>query len=175
MLRKQVLCPLRKPLVVMSPKSLLRHKEAVCTLEELAEGSFQVVIDETDDIDKASVRKLILCSGKVYYDLRSERRKRGQSDIAIIRLEQLYPFPNEEYHGCLSGYQNVKSITWCQEEPMNQGAWYSSQHHLRRAIHHIFPGISLDYAGREASAAAAAGYPALHLSQREKFINEALS
>ena len=175
MLRKQVLCPLRKPLVVMSPKSLLRHKEAVCTLEELAEGSFQVVIDETDDIDKASVRKLILCSGKVYYDLRSERRKRGQSDIAIIRLEQLYPFPNEEYHGCLSGYQNVKSITWCQEEPMNQGAWYSSQHHLRRAIHHLFPGISLDYAGREASAAAAAGYPALHLSQREKFINEALS
>ena len=122
MLRKQVLCPLRKPLVVMSPKSLLRHKEAVCTLEELAEGSFQVVIDETDDIDKASVRKLILCSGKVYYDLRSERRKRGQSDIAIIRLEQLYPFPNEDYHGCLSEYKNVKSITWCQEEPMNQGA-----------------------------------------------------
>ena len=175
MLRKQVLCPLRKPLIVMSPKSLLRHKETTCTLEELAEGSFQVVINETDNLDKANVRKLIFCSGKVYYDLRGERRKRGMKDIAIIRLEQLYPFPHEDFEGCLSEYKNVKEITWCQEEPMNQGAWYSSQHHMRRAVHRLFPEICLGYAGREASAAAAAGYPALHLSQQEQFINDALS
>ncbi len=175
MLRKQILCPLRKPLVVMSPKSLLRHKETVSSLEELAEGSFQVVIDETDDIDKEKVEKLIICSGKVYYDLRTERRARNIDNIAIVRLEQLYPFAADEVEACLLQYKNVKSIVWCQEEPMNQGAWYSSQHHIRRIIHEHFPEIWLEYAGREASAAAAAGYPALHVSQQEKFIDEALS
>jgi 2-oxoglutarate dehydrogenase complex dehydrogenase (E1) component-like enzyme len=100
MLRKQVLCPMRKPLVVMSPKSLLRHKETVSSLEELAEGSFQVVLDEIDaDIEPAAVRKVIVCSGKVYYDLLAERRERELKDIAIIRLEQLYPFPADEYDG----------------------------------------------------------------------------
>ena len=175
MLRKQVLCPLRKPLVVMSPKSLLRHKETVCSLEELADSSFQVIIDETDEIKKEQVRKLIICSGKVYYDLRAERRKRDISDIAIVRLEQLYPFPQEVFEQCLLQYKNVELITWCQEEPMNQGAWYASQHHIRRALHAHFPEIWLEYAGRDASAAAAAGYPALHISQQEKFIDEALT
>lgn len=175
MLRKQVLCPLRKPLVVMSPKSLLRHKETVSSLEELAEGSFKVVIDETDDIDKAKARKLVVCSGKVYYDLRSERRTRGLTDIAIVRLEQLYPFPHDDFQECLLQYSNVEEIIWCQEEPMNQGAWYSSQHHIRRIIAEHFPNIWLGYAGREASAAAAAGYPALHISQQRQFIDEALS
>lgn len=175
LLRKQVLCPLRKPLIVMSPKSLLRHKETVSSLEELAEGSFQVVIDETDDVDKEKARKLIICSGKVYYDLRAERRERGIDDIAIVRLEQLYPFPQDDFRNCLLQYRNVESIVWCQEEPMNQGAWYSSQHHMRREISEHFPHIWLGYAGREPSAAAAAGYPALHLSQQQKFINDALS
>ncbi len=175
MLRKQVLCPLRKPLVVMSPKSLLRHKETVSSLEELAEGSFKVVIDETDDIDKSKARKLVVCSGKVYYDLRSERRTRGLNDIAIVRLEQLYPFPHDDFQECLLQYSNVEEIIWCQEEPMNQGAWYSSQHHIRRIIAEHFPNIWLGYAGREASAAAAAGYPALHISQQRQFIDEALS
>ncbi|MDA0688020.1 MAG: 2-oxoglutarate dehydrogenase E1 component [Proteobacteria bacterium] len=175
MLRKQVLCPLRKPLVVMSPKSLLRHKETVSSLEELAEGSFRVVIDETDEIDKEKVRKVIICAGKVYYDLRSERRTRGLNDIAIIRLEQLYPFPQDDFEQCMLQYKNVEEIIWCQEEPMNQGAWYSSQHHMRRTIAEHFPNIWLGYAGREASAAAAAGYPALHISQQRQFIDEALS
>ena len=152
MLRKQVLCPLRKPLVVMSPKSLLRHKESVSSLEELAEGSFQVVIDETDNIEKEKVRKVVFCSGKVYYDLRAERRARDIDDIAIVRLEQLYPFPHEDFVQCLLQYKNVKEIIWCQEEPMNQGAWYASQHHLRRPISEHFPDIWLGYAGREASA-----------------------
>ena len=175
MLRKQVLCPMRKPLVVMSPKSLLRHKETVSTLEEIAEGSFQVVLDEIDDtIIPENVRKIVVCSGKVYYDLLAERRKREITDIAIIRLEQLYPFPAKEYEACLLRYPNVKKIVWSQEEPKNQGAWYSSQHHFQRPIKKHFPKIVLGYAGREASAAAAAGYPALHLAQLEKFLDDAM-
>ncbi len=175
MLRKQVLCPMRKPLVVMSPKSLLRHKETVSSLEELAEGSFQVVLDEIDGtIVPENVRKVIVCSGKVYYDLLEERRKREINDIAIIRLEQLYPFPADEYEACLLRYPNVKEIVWSQEEPKNQGAWYSSQHHFQRPIKKHYPQITLGYAGREASAAAAAGYPALHLAQLEKFLDDAM-
>lgn len=175
MLRKQVLCPLRKPLVVMSPKSLLRHKESVSSLEEMADGSFQVVLDETDGFDPESIKRLVICSGKVYYDLRAERRTREINDIAIIRMEQLYPFPHDDFLNCLLQYKNLESIAWCQEEPMNQGAWYSSQHHLRKAINEHFPTIYLEYVGRDASASVAAGYPALHLSQLKKFINEALS
>jgi len=175
MLRKQVLCPLRKPLIVMSPKSLLRHKETVSSLQELAEGSFQVVLDETDEVKASEVRKLIICSGKVYYDLRTERRSRAITDIAIIRLEQLYPFPHDDFKKCLQQYSNLTSIAWCQEEPMNQGAWYSSQHHLRHVIHELYPELYLEYVGRDASAAAAAGYPALHLSQQKKFIDQALT
>ncbi|MGI9251101.1 MAG: 2-oxoglutarate dehydrogenase E1 component [Pseudohongiellaceae bacterium] len=175
MLRKQVLCPVRKPLVVMSPKSLLRHKETGCSLEELAGGSFQVVIDETDGLNPEQIRKVIICSGKVYYDLRSERRARNIKDIAIIRLEQLYPFPKDAFEQCLLQYGNLQQIVWCQEEPMNQGAWYASQHHLREPIKRHFPHIWLKYAGREPSAAAATGYPDLHLQQRDSFIDSALT
>ncbi len=175
MLRKQVLCPLRKPLIVMSPKSLLRHKETTATLEELAEGSFQVVIGETDDnIVADKVERVILCSGKVYYDLRAERRKREISNIAIIRLEQLYPFPEEDLCKVMEMYPNFKDVVWCQEEPMNQGAWYSSQHHMRNVIQKVGSSVNLRYAGREASAAAAAGYPALHLQQLNAFLEQAL-
>jgi 2-oxoglutarate dehydrogenase E1 component len=175
MLRKQVLCPLRKPLVVMSPKSLLRHKQSVSSLEDLAEGSFRVIIDETDELAVTKIKKLVICSGKVYYDLRDERRERGITNLAIIRLEQLYPFPHDDFEKCLLQYENIDEIIWCQEEPMNQGAWYSSQHHIRRVLNEYFPKIYLEYVGRDASAAAATGYPALHLSQQKKFIDEALS
>jgi len=175
MLRRQVLCPLRKPLVVMSPKSLLRHKETTATLEELAEGTFQVVIGETDDLDPAGIERIILCSGKVYYDLRQERRSRNIENIAIVRLEQLYPFPSEALHDVLSQFPNFTEVVWCQEEPMNQGAWYSSQHHMRRVTQEVKPEVNLTYAGREASAAPAAGYPALHLEQMRLFIDQALT
>ena len=175
LLRKQVLCPLRKPLVVMSPKSLLRHKDTGSSLKEMAAGGFQTVLDEIDDIAADKARRVIICSGKVYYDLRAERRARGMDDIAIIRLEQLYPFPHEVFDPCLLAYREAREILWCQEEPMNQGPWYSIQHHLRRPLERDFPGIQLGYAGRESSAAAAAGYPALHASQQEQFINQALS
>lgn len=176
MLRRQVLCPLRKPLIVMSPKSLLRHKETVATLEEMADGTFQVVIGETDeDIKVESVDRIILCAGKVYYDLRQERRERGITNIAIIRLEQLYPFPEQDLKEVMSRFSNFSEVVWCQEEPMNQGAWYSSQHHMRRVIHELKPEVTLSYAGREASAAAAAGYPALHQEQLRAFLDQALS
>jgi 2-oxoglutarate dehydrogenase E1 component len=175
MLRRQAIRPLRKPLVVMSPKSLLRHKEAISTIEELAEGRFHNVLDETDDLDSDKVQRLIFCSGKVFYDLRAARRERGLENIAILRLEQLYPFPEDELQEILSrSYPNIVDAIWCQEEPMNQGAWYASQHHMRRVIQRHKVDVYLRYVGREASAAPAAGYMALHLEQMKQFIDEAL-
>jgi len=175
MLRRQAIRPLRRPLVVMSPKSLLRHKQATSSLDEMAEGKFLPVIGETDDLDPKKVRRAVLCSGKVFYDLRDARREREIDDIAIIRLEQLYPFPEEELYKELEKYPNLSDSVWCQEEPMNQGAWYSSQHHMRRVIHRHNAEIYLRYVGRDASAAPAAGYMALHIEQQNNFINEALA
>jgi 2-oxoglutarate dehydrogenase E1 component len=174
MFRRQGIRPLRKPLIVMSPKSLLRHREATSTIEDLAHGHFHNVMDETDDLDKSKVERVILCSGKVYYDLRAARREREIDNIAILRMEQLYPFPEAELLQMLSQYPALRDAVWCQEEPMNQGAWYSSQHHMRKVIHSHNTEIYLHYVGRDASAAPAAGYMALHLEQQNKFINEAL-
>ena len=174
MLRRQAIRPLRKPLVVMSPKSLLRHKEAISTIDELADGHFHNVLDETDELDKSKVDRVIICSGKVFYDLRAARRERGLDTIAILRLEQLYPFPEAELLQVLSAYPNIQDAIWCQEEPMNQGAWYASQHHISRVIHRHKVDVYLRYVGRDGSAAPAAGYMALHLEQQEKFIDEAL-
>jgi 2-oxoglutarate dehydrogenase E1 component len=174
MLRRQVIRPLRKPLVVMSPKSLLRHKEAVSTLEELADGEFHTVLSDPDIADPTVVKRVVLCSGKVYYDLREARREQGVEGIALVRLEQLYPFPEQELERVLAPFTGLQEVVWCQEEPMNQGAWYSSQHHMRRVLHRLKRTLYLDYAGRDASAAPAAGYMALHLAQQERFIKEAL-
>ncbi len=174
MIRRQAIRPLRKPLIVMSPKSLLRHKEATSNLEELSSGKFFNVLDETDDLSKSGINRIILCLGKVYYDLRAARRERKISSIAIIRIEQIYPFPHEDLLAILSNYPNIEDIVWCQEEPMNQGAWYRSQHYMRRAILRHKLDINIRYVGRESSASTAAGYMALHLEQQETFINEAL-
>jgi 2-oxoglutarate dehydrogenase E1 component len=174
MIRRQAIRPLRKPLIVMSPKSLLRHKEATSTLEDLAHGHFHNVLDETDEQDKDKVERLVFCSGKVFYDLRATRRERGLDNIAILRLEQLYPFPEVELLDLLASYPNIVDAVWCQEEPMNQGAWYSSQHHMRRVIHRHKVEVYLRYVGRDGSAAPAAGYMALHVAQQNKFIDEAL-
>jgi len=175
MLRRQTIRPLRKPLVVMSPKSLLRHKEAISTLEDLANGHFHNVLDETDALDTSKVLRIVVCSGKVFYDLRAARRERGLDHIAILRLEQLYPFPAAELQDILSRrYPNIVDAIWCQEEPMNQGAWYASQHHMRRVIQRHKVDVYLRYVGRDSSAAPAAGYMALHLEQMQKFIDEAL-
>ena len=174
LLRRQVIRPLRKPLVVISPKSLLRHKEAVSDFDELASGGFQNVIPETDDLDPKKVTRLVMCSGKVYYELREMRRELGLTHVAIIRLEQLYPFPEQDMGKTLAPYENLLEALWCQEEPRNQGAWYSSQHRMRRVIGRHNPELYLEYAGREASAAPAAGYSSLHVAQQEKLVRDAL-
>lgn len=172
MLRRQMLRQFRKPLIVMTPKSLLRHKLAVSTLQELASGEFQLIIPEVDDIKPAQVRKLILCSGKVYYDLLVKRRANQQRDVAIIRIEQLYPFPRDVLQQELKKYKHVKNIVWCQEEPQNQGAWYSSQHNVRACL---LAGQKLHYAGRDHFAAPAVGHMSLHMEQQQKLVDEALS
>ncbi|GGE69282.1 2-oxoglutarate dehydrogenase E1 component [Shewanella carassii] len=171
MLRRQVVRPMRRPLVVMSPKSLLRHPLAVSSLDELANGQFQNVIGEIDTLDATKVDRVVFCSGKVYYELLERRRKENIDNVALVRVEQLYPFPHEEMAVALKDYQHVTDFVWCQEEPQNQGAWYCSQHHFWAAIP---KGAQLSYAGRDASAAPACGYPELHTHQQESLITSAL-
>ena len=175
LLRRQVIRPLRKPLIVLTPKSLLRHKLAISTLEDLAEGSFQTVIPEIDTLDPKKVSRLVLCSGKVYYDLLEKRRAEGREDIAIVRIEQLYPFPEDDLVEILAPYTELKNVVWCQEEPMNQGAWYSSQHHMRRILGRHNKDLVLEYAGRDASAAPACGYASMHAEQQEKLLQDAFT
>ncbi len=176
LLRRQVVRPLRKPLVVMSPKSLLRHKQATSTLEELAEGTmFKPVIAETDQQDPSKVKRAVLCSGKVYYDLYNRRAELEKDDVAIIRIEQLYPFPEKDLARALGEYTNLESVVWCQEEPMNQGAWYCSQHHMRSILHTQNPNLHLEGVGRPHAAAPAVGYVSVHLEQQEKLVNEAIN
>ncbi len=174
MLRRQAIRPLRSPLVVMTPKSLLRHKEAVSQLEELADGAFQTVIDETDQLDPTAIKRVIFCSGKVFYDLRAARREREIADIAIVRIEQMYPFPRLDLLEVLARYPNVEDAVWLQEEPKNQGAWYAMQSRMASVVQRHRVDVFLRYVGREPSASAAAGYSALHLREQEKFIDEAL-
>ena len=174
LLRRQAIRPMRRPLVIMSPKWILRHKLATSSLEELANGEFNNVIADPG-IDATAAKRVVLCSGKVYYHMLEEREARGITDIALVRLEQLYPFPDVELEEVLKPYANIKDIIWCQEEPMNQGAWYSSQHHMRHAIQRTHPQLHLSYVGRESSAAPAAGYMSVHLEEQKKFIDEALS
>ncbi|UCE90025.1 MAG: 2-oxoglutarate dehydrogenase E1 component [Pseudomonadota bacterium] len=171
LLRRQIMRASRKPLVVMTPKSLLRHRLATSTLDDVTSGAFQEVIPEFDELDDSKVRRVVLCSGKVYYDLLDKRRADGRVDVAIIRIEQLYPFPEEELAAQLARYPRAKVFIWCQEEPKNQGAWYTSQHHMRNAIGERGP---LYYAGRALSAAPAVGYPARHLEQQHQLVKDAL-
>ncbi|NLY12585.1 MAG: 2-oxoglutarate dehydrogenase E1 component [Gammaproteobacteria bacterium] len=173
MLRRQAVRPLRKPLIALTPKSLLRHKLAISTLEDLAEGTFQNVIGEIDTLDADKVDRLIMCSGKVYYDLLEKRRNDGLDNTAIVRIEQLYPFPEEDLAVELAKYKNLERIVWCQEEPMNQGAWYCSQHHMRRVATGFKKELELQYAGRIASASPACGYPSMHAEQQEQLLHDA--
>lgn len=171
MLRRQALRGMRRPLIVMSPKSLLRHPLAVSALDELANGKFLPVIGEMDDLKPADVKRVVMCSGKVYYDLLEQRRANEQNNVAIIRIEQLYPFPHEDIAQILASYSHVKDFVWCQEEPLNQGAWYCSQHNFRDAIP---TGATLRYAGRPASASPAVGYTSVHQEQQKALVEDAL-
>ncbi len=174
LLRRQAVRYLRKPLIVFTPKSLLRHKLAVSSLDELANGSFQPVLDDVDVDDAKAISRIILCSGKVYYELLEKRRELSLNHIAILRIEQLYPFPDEYLTSILQRYSGLREVFWCQEEPRNQGAWYNSRHRFSRSIHKVHPDVSLSFAGRTASASPAAGYMALHIKQQETLINKAL-
>jgi 2-oxoglutarate dehydrogenase E1 component len=171
MLRRQMLRDFRKPLIVMTPKSLLRHKLSVSSLEDLSLGFFQNVIPEIDDLDPARVSRVVFCSGKVYFDLLEERRAREARDVAIVRIEQLYPFPADEYAAILKRYPNLKDVVWCQEEPQNQGAWFQIRHRL----HEPLGRLELMYCGRGPSAAPATGIPQLHTQQQQGLVNAALS
>ena len=160
-----MLRPFRKPLIVMSPKSLLRRKEAVSGLTELARGSFQTVIAEVDALEPSQVTRIVACLGKVYYDLMVARRERRLDNIAIIRIEQLYPFPRREFADEMKRYPNANEVVWCQEEPQNQGAWHQTRHYFQESMR---PEQSLFYAGRPSAAAPAGGCTAAN--QRQKAV-----
>ncbi len=168
LLRRQMLRPFRKPLVVLTPKSLLRKKEAAVSIKELAKGGFLTVIPEVDALEPKSVTRVIACCGKVYYDLLAARRERRHDHVAIVRVEQLYPFPHKPFAAEMKRYPNASEIVWCQEEPQNQGAWYQIGHYL---VENMRREQKLFYAGRPASAAPAGGYLAKH-NERQKALLE---
>ncbi|EFX92048.1 2-oxoglutarate dehydrogenase E1 component [Actinobacillus ureae] len=173
MLRRQAIRKMRRPLVAISPKSLLRHPLAVSSLAELVDGEFQTVIGEIDSNIKAKkVKRVVMCSGKVYYDLLEQRRQNEQTDVAIVRIEQLYPFPYEDMKKVLEPYAHVKDFVWCQEEPLNQGTWYCSKHNFEASIPEK---AKLTYAGRPASASPAVGYTSLHTQQQKQLVADALT
>ena len=166
LLRRQVLRPMRRPLVVMSPKSLLRHPQAISSLEQLSNGSFLNALDDPDALPAQNISRVVLCSGKVFYDLLEARRKHNKNDTAIVRIEQLYPFPEAEVQAIMNRYSNATQFVWCQEEPKNQGCWYCSLHHFKDVIPQ---GAAIEYAGREASASPAVGYASLHAQQQQNW------
>ncbi|MES1935796.1 2-oxoglutarate dehydrogenase E1 component [Salinisphaera hydrothermalis] len=171
LLRQQMVRNLRMPLVVLTPKSLLRHRLSTSTLEDLSDGHFQFVIDDTSGLDPDKVKRVVFCSGKVYYDLYQERDERELDDVALVRIEQLYPFPAEDYAAALARYPNADQIVWCQEEPENQGAWYQIKHRLQVPLedHH-----ELLYATRPGAATTAVGYHKLHVQQQEAVVEAGL-
>jgi 2-oxoglutarate dehydrogenase E1 component len=171
LLRRQMVRALRKPLIIMTPKSLLRHALSVSRLEELASGVFHNVIDDVDDIKPSAVTRIVLCTGKVYFDLLKSRRESKVESVAVVRLEQLYPFPSDEYEAVIRKYANAREVVWCQEEPQNQGSWYQIRHRLQlplSAKHELL------YAGRAGAAAPATGIAALHEQQQKNLVTAAL-
>lgn len=171
MLRRQMLRAYRKPLIVMTPKSLLRHKLSVSTVDDLVDGSFLPLIPEIDEVDPQQVTRVLLCSGKVYFDLLQARRDHNLTNVAIIRIEQLYPFPTEELEEQLKLYASATEVVWVQEEPKNQGAWYQCRH---RFVECLLPEQSIRYAGRPRSASPAVGSLGIHNKQQQKLVEEAL-
>ncbi|WP_367104932.1 2-oxoglutarate dehydrogenase E1 component [uncultured Psychrobacter sp.] len=174
-LRRQAVRPIRKPMIVMSPKSLLRHKLATSTLEELADGKFETVLSEIDEHNADKITRLVLCGGKVYYDLLEQRRELGLEHVAIVRIEQLYPLPEERLIAEIEKYSNLKEIVWTQEEPLNQGAWYYlAPHMFRIVVPHPTKAKVMEPVARPPSAAPATGSPKLHAQQQQTLVAEGL-
>jgi len=169
LLQSQMTSGYRKPLIVMSPKSLLRHESAVSPLSSLTDGEFQKIIPETDDLDPVKVKRLIMCYGKIYYKLHEVRQQQYDLSTAIVRVEQLYPFPRIDLHKVHDQYPNLENVVWCQDEPRNQGAWREYKSRLNEA----FAPLRVQYAGRISSASSAAGYMALHLEQENRLVKDA--
>ena len=173
LLRRQVIRKMRTPLIVISPKSLLRNPDATSNLDELTSGEFSCVID--DDLkNKNDVKRIIMCSGKVYYDLAKMRDKNDFKDVGIVRIEQLYPFPYDDLEEILTKYENVQEFIWCQEEPLNQGAWFSHRHRIQRVLDRFDKGDEVSLVSRPPAAAPAVGLMKLHLQQQEELVKEAI-
>jgi 2-oxoglutarate dehydrogenase E1 component len=173
LLRRQMVRQFRKPLVIFTPKSLLRNKDAGSSLNELAKGAFQTVIGEVDEkIEPSKVKRVIACSGKVYYDLVNTRKTRGSTDTAIIRIEQMYPFPHKSFVAELKKFSNATEVVWAQDEPQNQGPWFQIQHNI---FENMEAGQRLAYAGRPASAAPAVGYSDKHVAQQKELLDTAFA
>jgi 2-oxoglutarate dehydrogenase E1 component len=172
LLRRQMLRNLRKPLIVLTPKSLLRHRLSVSTLDEFTHGRFQPLIGEVEPLDADKVTRIVFCSGKVYFELAERRRNEKIDNVAVVRIEELYPFPIEEYARTIAEYGNATEIVWCQEEPQNQGAWYQIRHRLQEPLTDEY---QLFYAGRPGAAAPASGFHALHVRQQQALVSAALS
>lgn len=171
MLRRQMKRNNRMPLVVMTPKSLLRHPQSVSSLDELTHGRFQPVIDDAT-ADPKKVKRVVLCSGKVYFDLLKTRDETDLASVALVRVEQLYPFPREDYEAILKRYSGAKEIVWCQEEPENQGAWYQIKHRLS---YYLSSGHRLLYATRKGSASTAVGYLKIHNQEQQAVVDAGLT
>lgn len=169
-LRRQMVRNLRKPLVIMTPKSLLRNKDATSPLSEFTKGGFQTVIPDSAGLKAEKVKRVVACSGKVYYDLAKKREEKGLDDVAILRVEQLYPFPHKAFAAELKKYPNLADIVWCQDEPQNQGAWFFVQHYIHE---NMTEGQKLGYSGRAASASPAVGYSHLHQEQQKALVDGA--
>ena len=169
-LRRQMLRQFRKPLILMTPKSLLRHELSVSSLADLTHNNFANIIDEIDEIEPGLTRRVVFCSGKVYFDLLKARRQEALHDVAIVRIEQLYPFPVEEYQAVLARYANATELVWCQEEPQNQGAWFQIRHRLQD----LAQTRTVYYAGRGAAAAPATGVTKQHESEQRRLVETAL-
>jgi 2-oxoglutarate dehydrogenase E1 component len=171
LLRRQMVRQFRKPLVILTPKSLLRNKDAGSALKDLSVGRFQSIISEVDEkIKAASVKRVLVCSGKVYYDLVHGRADRKDDSVAIIRVEQLYPFAHKTFESELRKYPKATEVVWVQDEPQNQGPWFYVQHHLYQ---NMSAGQKLGYAGRPASASPAVGYLAKHQEQQKALVEQA--
>jgi 2-oxoglutarate dehydrogenase E1 component len=162
---------MRKPLILMTPKSLLRHPLATSSIDELCQGYFQTVIDDNSGNARSNISRLIICSGKVYYDLSEARKARNLNHIAIIRLEQLYPFPDKDIQQTINQYDNLTDIIWCQEEPQNQGAWDQLKHRFQFLADQK---LAIQYVGRKVASAPATGYHPLHQQQQTNLVNQAL-
>ena len=171
-LRRQMVRNLRKPLIILTPKSLLRNKDATSPMSEFTKGMFQTVIPDNKDLKADKVKRVIACSGKVYYDLAKKREERGSEDVAIIRVEQLYPFPHKAFAAEIKKYPNLVDVVWCQDEPQNQGAWFFVQHYIHENMQE---GQKLGYSGRAASASPAVGYSHLHQEQQKSLVEGAFA